>query len=134
MTESPLTQKFRKKATRRLPRAVIIKHADNYTAGVPDMTLTLNGRTSWLEFKHVTKRGQIVSKGIQNLTAQKLALEGTCWYIVYESVVEGQFWYIVEPSKVFEYDTKATASGPNHDHDAIVEWVAKLHGAEPGPR
>jgi hypothetical protein len=53
MTESAFTRKLLKDLRARLvPRgAVLYKHNDFYTAGVPDFTITIGGRTTWWEIK-----------------------------------------------------------------------------------
>lgn len=130
MTESELTKRLKKRIKERLPRAIVLKHADRFTAGIPDMSITLNGDTSWWEIKHITKPGPAESRGIQNLTAMNLALEGICWYIVFESSVAGHFWYVVEPRFVTVSVLKATWSGAKHDYDAIVDVIAKVHNRE----
>lgn len=36
-----------------MPGAVVIRHEDKFTKGIPDASITAGGRTVWLEFKWV---------------------------------------------------------------------------------
>lgn len=51
MTESDFQRKLRRALQARLPKAVIWKHNDRFTAGIPDISVTHEGRTTWLELK-----------------------------------------------------------------------------------
>jgi len=51
MTESQQTLKLLKELRKRMRNAVIFKHHNFYTAGVPDFSVSLDGRTVWFECK-----------------------------------------------------------------------------------
>lgn len=51
MTERTYTTRLVKRLRQAFPNAVVIKHADNFTGGVPDLSVTLGGRTWWVEVK-----------------------------------------------------------------------------------
>ena len=51
MKESRLNGKARDAIRKDCPKAVVWKHADRFTAGIPDSSVTWNGADSWLEFK-----------------------------------------------------------------------------------
>jgi len=51
--ESYYTRQVIKALRERLPHAVTFKHADMFTMGVPDFSVTRNGTTSWFEAKHL---------------------------------------------------------------------------------
>ena len=55
MTESQKTNAFLKKVQAMLPDAVIFKHNDRITAGIPDASISRKGTTMWIEFKDGTK-------------------------------------------------------------------------------
>ena len=51
-SEAHKTHRFKEALKDRLGfDGFIIKHSDKFTAGIPDTTITYNGRTLWLEFK-----------------------------------------------------------------------------------
>lgn len=49
--ESFYTRKVIKELRARIPHAVTFKHADMFTMGVPDFTITFSGVTTWFEAK-----------------------------------------------------------------------------------
>lgn len=51
MNEGKFTAKLLKHLRQAMPEAVIFKHADKYTAGIPDFSITLDGITTWWEVK-----------------------------------------------------------------------------------
>jgi hypothetical protein len=51
MTEASVSSAFMTALRKRLPGAVVIKHRDASFIGLPDCSVTYNGRTYWLEFK-----------------------------------------------------------------------------------
>lgn len=54
MTESQFQSKLRRALQARLPKAVIWKHNDRFTAGIPDLSVTCGvhpKRTTWIELK-----------------------------------------------------------------------------------
>lgn len=53
MTESAFTRKLLRalRSHTVLKDAVIFKHADRFSAGIPDFSVTVNGRTTWWEVK-----------------------------------------------------------------------------------
>lgn len=76
------------KASPALRGAVIFKHAETLTSGIPDLSVSIRG-TSWIEVKYL-RRGKrlkdIVKSPLQVITAGKLAFAcyGKCWFVVYE--------------------------------------------------
>lgn len=51
MTEAQATQKLLAEIKKRHPRAVVFKHCDRFTKAIPDISITVAGRTFWLEVK-----------------------------------------------------------------------------------
>jgi hypothetical protein len=52
VNESQLATKFMKRLKSALPpKAVIFRHVDQFTRGVPDYSVTLGDKTVWIEFK-----------------------------------------------------------------------------------
>lgn len=51
MRENDVEQDCVEKVTQFCPGAVVYKHADRWTAGIPDRSVTWRGYDSWLEFK-----------------------------------------------------------------------------------
>lgn len=55
MTEAQFTRALVHDLRQVLDRTVIFKHNDRLTAGVPDLSVTYHGRTTWLEVKHLPR-------------------------------------------------------------------------------
>ena len=93
MTEATLTRELLKVLKRKLPGAVIIKHADRFSIGIPDASITWAGTTSWLEVKYVrqgfresgrtTRLSPHQFPTAQFVTMDQLAAAGHAIYLVY---------------------------------------------------
>jgi hypothetical protein len=56
MTESDFTRKLKKRLEEMMSYAVIWKHADMFTKGIPDLSVTVDHRTTWIENKLSTNK------------------------------------------------------------------------------
>ena len=88
MTEATLTRELLGVLERKLSGAVVIKHADRFTIGIPDASVTWAGTTSWLEVKLVRRRPRATLPKSQFPTAQlvtmdRLAGAGRALYLIY---------------------------------------------------
>lgn len=81
MTEKTLTNALLKTLRKELPEAVIFKHADQVTAGIPDISVTYEGITIWFELKYV--KTKIHSRELQHYTMLRLQNAGHPFYILY---------------------------------------------------
>lgn len=134
-TESQLTTGLLKELRSSLPGAVILKHADRFTFGVPDVSVTLFGVTSWWEIKNANP--DFRSIGIQDLTALRLAGAGICHYIIYESTPKCQRTLIVHPKDIAKYKENKFHIGSmphltgkwciGHDHKWVCGFVRSIH-------
>lgn len=79
-------------------RVHIYKHADQFTAGIPDRSFTWRGRTSWVEFKfldmnHPLHEQKGHNKGLSKVQLMELlALERNshrAWVLVYRKPLRG---------------------------------------------
>ena len=81
MREGDLTRKLVAHLRKELPKAVVLRHVDAVTAGVPDVSVTLCGRTTWLEVKHVNPHER--HGAVQALMCQRLGKAGHCYYVYF---------------------------------------------------
>jgi len=121
VTEATLTRALVKVLRAGLPGAVVIKHADRFTAGVPDLSVTWGGRTTWLEVKYANPR--LLSRGIQDLTMRGLARAGSAYYVVYFASGET----CVAPDLGPGLRNPIRVSPTRHDHKIVVEFVRIKH-------
>ena len=56
MTETKFTSKLVKELRMRLPGAMIFKHADGYSAGIPDISISWQDKTNWYEAKLIVNK------------------------------------------------------------------------------
>lgn len=112
LTEGSLTRDLMKTIEQVMLSAVVLKHADRFTSGIPDLTVTWRGVTSWWECKHTPFK----RKGLQTLTAQRLAAHGICRYIIFDA----KRTRIVHPNNL---DTWRDAALSCNGYD--LEWVAR---------
>jgi hypothetical protein len=97
MTEGKLSSALVKLLRQELPTGVIFKHWDHITAGVPDISVTWNHRTTWYEVKYITKG--IFQRGQQRRVIEQMGRQGVAWYVIYLATPI-RSTYIVHPSKL----------------------------------
>jgi hypothetical protein len=123
--ESGLKSKLMQQIKKDLPGFVALRHEDVRTSGIPDLSMTGLGRTSWYEFKHSAPTFK--SSGIQELTMLRLAAAGVAWYVIWEENKHGiKRTLIVRPKCLTELYPEASCSG--FDHKFIVGFMKKVHG------
>jgi hypothetical protein len=113
MTEGKLSSALVKLLREELRDAVIFKHWDHITAGVPDISVTWNYRTTWYEVKYITKG--IIQRGQQRRVLEQMGRIGVAWYVIYLATpIPGT--YIVHPSKLDtftqDYEMRTTGFAP----------------------
>ena len=132
MTETQLKSKLTQTLRKSLNNAVIFRHEDQFTSGIPDISVTWEGYTTWLEVK--LAKPTIRSKGIQKHTMQMLSENGRCRYVVYllekascqSKHFSLQSTYIVSPKSVNDWvSSKNYAVG--FDHQFVVDFIKNSH-------
>jgi len=63
-----------------LPGCVVVRHEDKFTAGVPDLSVTWAGVTSWIEVKYERKGRLAKLTALQEKALQDLAMAGAPAY------------------------------------------------------
>jgi len=112
---------------RRLPGALVFRHEDQFTAGIPDTSVTWLGRTTWLETKFLNPR--LISKEIQKITAAQLAQQGKCFFVLYDARYGQRCTRIVHPLQILD-GSLATAPDlvvPGFDHRFVAQFIRRLH-------
>jgi hypothetical protein len=96
------------------PEFVLLRHEDYITSGIPDLSVTGNGRTTWWEVKHGTP--DFESKGIQELTLKRLARAGYARYIIFKENSDGsnKRIFIVHPDKIGNWEVA---------EEGVVGWL-----------
>jgi hypothetical protein len=126
-SEGALSSALLSAARLRLPGVVAFKHADRFTSGVPDISLSW-GRTAWLETKATDAPRIRLHKnwGLQLLTAQRLErATGLCWFVVFSERADGRLTRIVRPRdmKITGDWSESVAAFPGYDHEGVIEFI-----------
>lgn len=124
MTEAPLKAALVRELRKTLPRAaVVFRHEDRITAGIPDISVTWNGRTTWLEIKYANPG--LKSRGIQDLTLLRLAAAGVARYVVYREQKGEKRTGVIHPNEYGRDLDGAWTDGFHHGF--VVEVLKGLH-------
>lgn len=94
MTENQRTRQLLAAIRQRYPHATCYKHNDQMTSGVPDASVTMSGRTLWIE----AKRGRLKLTAIQRRTLAKLdkGSDGRAVAVVFEPTGWPHFAHIIQ--------------------------------------
>ena len=129
VSEASLKQSLVKEMRKQMRGVVVFRHEDRHIFGVPDISCTWGGITSWWEVKVADPAVKITS--IQVLTCQKLAKAGSaCGIIIYQEMPHCS--YIVDPFKI---ETWATTSPEDlvifkgFPHLQLVHYIKGVHNA-----
>lgn len=101
-----------------------LRHEDVRTCGIPDLSLTGKGKTTWWECKYADPYFE--SKSIQLLTMRRLAYCGFARYIVWQIRDERRMTMIVHPEHL-RYELIAEATSDDFDHQFIINYMKRVH-------
>lgn len=122
MDEKKLTAALSKRL-RAVDGAVVIRHSETFLVGIPDLSFTWNGKTTWLEVKYANPG--LKDRKAQHLMLLRLAEAGEAWYVVYT----GDRTYVVAPRRLGLKETDFAAASDGHDHDLVAEFLVRRHTA-----
>lgn len=129
MTEAELKDRLVEYLRNTIPRAIVFRHEDKNTAGIPDITITLRGRTLWLEVKFANP--DIRGRGLQKLTCLRLSREGYCWFLIYEQKNGVKRTYFILPEDVVSETPKEIPDecmSPGFDHEFAAHFIRRVCG------
>lgn len=123
MTEATLKTALTSLLRKELTGAVIFSHTGAMTSGIPDISVTWRGKTSWFEVKWANPT--IKSRGDQDLSLLRLAGQGNAWYIIYEEKRGVKRTGIVHPSAFQEGLDGEWCS--NYNHRWVADFIQRVH-------
>jgi hypothetical protein len=114
-----------------LPTSVALRHEDRFTSGIPDISVSLNGKTSWWEVKVADPSCR--SKEIQKHLCRRLNAESFCRYVIYRrGLPKGKRppQIIIVPPLEFErwQDAGIVVAEKKFNHASVVLYMAQIHG------
>lgn len=132
MTEKDLTATCRRELQQGLAGALVLKHNDRMTSGIPDVSVSWKNATTWLEFKiHSVKwrPGQLETCVQLERQTQR------CWIVVYDrwdtTIYRPSRWPVEVDCSVFFHSGELWGCGAvklgGHNHKAIVQLVKETH-------
>lgn len=105
-----------------LPTFVVIRHEDHFTHGIPDISVTGNKKTLWIEIKFANPNFK--SKGIQEVTMLRLSARGHAFYVIYRQTKEKEeYTYVVDPKEIGSDINSWINYVPNFDHAWVIENI-----------
>jgi hypothetical protein len=124
MDEKTLMRALRAEIIKTIRGSVVFKHADGFTSGIPDTSITLAGvGTLWVEGKFVRKGRKVQSLGLQQRIAVRLGR--SCVYVIYHE--DPRRTYVVNPERLDDYEDGNF--WPGYDHAAVArEVLSRLGG------
>lgn len=103
---------------------VCLRHEDSFTSGIPDISVTAFGRTSWWEAKHANP--DFDSRGIQELTMLRLAKAGYARYIIFDELKTTERTFIVEPRNLGGWRENGIVA-PGFNYSFIISTIREVH-------
>lgn len=118
MKEVDLVRNLIDTLRKELAGAVVFKHADTMTAGIPDISVTWGGMTTWLEVKYQT--GEAIGfRAAQDQMMIRLRLIGSAYYVLYEDRRgTARATKILDPGEM-----SPRFIVPGFNHKAIAEFI-----------
>ena len=130
MTESELKDDLVRYLRYELKGAIIFRHEDKYTAGIPDMSITYRCVTIWMEIKYANPT--IHQRGLQTLTCVRLANQSLAWIVIYEEKGGAKKTIITHPRNVMQgtvaENTPDECMVPGFDHKLVAEFIRRICG------
>lgn len=84
LTEAKLKAKLMEEIETGIPGSVAFRHENKGTIGIPDISVTFDRMTVWMEVKYLAP--ELYSHGLQSLTMARLAAVGRAWYVYYTNL------------------------------------------------
>src|ERR1700676_1977377 len=117
MTEAQFSLKLRKAIQARLPDAIIWKIADQFTAGLPDFVVVLNGIATWFEHKMYTNKRLFEPIQYENLRRLKRG------YYIFWGTTQGIVFYVWKTPILMKTDV---AGHPTVLFDTLVDNIIEI--------
>lgn len=111
MKEADVVAKIRYEVKKQLPLAKFLKHNDFSSEGIPDLSISFAGMTTWVEVKLLKAKETQVSfakhlkpggRMVQLVTCQQLEKQARCYYLIAYPLAKQLRGALLTPSRVAE--------------------------------
>lgn len=124
MNEAKLNQDLKKALKLAFPSAVVLKHNDRTTSGIPDLSITYLGSTTWLETKLADP--EIRDTAIQRDVCIRTSKAGCCLYVIFDNK-NTPSTNIVHPLNLQIWRTDPLQRWPGFNNTLVVNYIRSLH-------
>lgn len=122
MREEELSRKLKSSMETAVIESVVVKHCDTYTRGLPDISWTFYGGTTWVEVKKIDKgKKEFAETGQQRIMTTRMARFGSCVYVVYHLGVRRVTIHVPTLAPYQGWPSLAEFDG--HDHKAVALFI-----------
>ena len=133
LTETTVRRALMRQLQIDLPDALPLRHEDLFTKGIPDLSLSYAGHTSWWECKY-TATNQCATTKVQRYLCEQLDLRGfLCRYIIFRRGHNGKWPREIRVVKPHDVHGTAwrhvgrTISTGAFDYAALVRYIQEEH-------
>lgn len=130
--EADFTRELLDLIRERFPRLAVLKHADRFTKGIPDASISnRNHQTIWLEIKRFTNPKQMTSKPrswVDNLVQLDLAVRLGAYYLVIDPFRD-EYLYLRAERVWQAIQSEMPAPKPHPDHHEFHLVLPARHHA-----
>lgn len=125
MNEADLKRRLKKAIEATMRGAVVFRHEDTFTAGIPDLSVTWGGVTSWWEVKYARIGRVAHPTKLQAYTLDQLNRAGHAGLIVYkETKVAGKAVFL-------GFAQGDAVRFPGFAHNDVAQAIRDLHVIPP---
>lgn len=126
MQEGDLTQDLILTMDKLLVGAVTLKHSDRFNKAILDLSVTWKHLTTWIEVKFYNEE-PFKSPPLQVIRAQQLALQGVCFYVIYELRRGERSTYIANPIDIKKWPKLYIMKADGFNHGMVAQYIKQTH-------
>jgi hypothetical protein len=121
VNEATLKRRLVKELEREMRGAVVIRHEDHFTGGIPDLSVTWEGTTTWIEVKYDRPGARAKVTPLQKRMLRRLSRHGSAVLLTYMSRKDGSMDVKLERGGKLELAGAHTS--------AVAPYIRGLHEA-----
>ncbi len=128
MTEADLKRRLVRALKSTMPGAVVFRHEDQFTAGIPDISVTWAGITTWWEVKYSPIGRSSKPTQLQGYTLDQLSRQSTAGLITYAETKRCGKYVLIHD---YADDAMAATNLTDWSHEAVASLIHGFHVLPP---